>query len=121
MTSERSEEVSDVIDGDAPILEDRDDSVHLLGVASIALSGMGFLTLLRLADRRERAPARGLGLFFMTSLTTITGTVFGLTAATRASGSRDPGRGLLLGGTGAVFGIITTILNFNWMRTRRRV
>jgi len=42
---------------DTPAFEDHDDSVNVLAVASIALSGLGFLTLLRLADRRDRTPA----------------------------------------------------------------
>jgi hypothetical protein len=107
--------------GDPPAFEDHDDSVNVLAVASIALSGLGFLTLLRLADRRDRAPASALGLFFTTSLATITGTVFGLVAARQASDSEQPGKGLLLGASGAVLGIITTLLNINWMRTRRRL
>ena len=87
---------------------------------SIGLSGFGFLTPLRLADWRDRAPASALGLFFLTSLTTIGGTASGLTAATRASGSKEPGKGLFLGAASAAIGIVTTISNFNWMRTRRR-
>jgi hypothetical protein len=104
-----------------PAFEDDDESVDVLAVVSIALSGLGFLTLLRLADRRERAPASALGLFFVTSLATITGTAFGLVAARQASDSKQPGKGLLLGASGAVLGVITTILNINWMRTRRRL
>ncbi len=109
------------IDGDLPALEDHEDSVNVLAVASIALSGLGFLTLLRLADRRDRAPVSALGLFFTTSLATITGTTFGLVAARQATDSKQPGKGLLLGASGALLGIITTLLNINWMRTRRRL
>ena len=68
-----------------PAFEDDDDSADVLALVSIALSGLGFLTLLRLADRRERAPASALGLFFVTSLATITGTTFGLVAARQAA------------------------------------
>jgi hypothetical protein len=85
------------------------------------LSGLGFLTLLKLADRRDRSPAAALGLFFATSLETIGGTALGLVAASRASDAEQPGKGMLLGASGAVLGIITTVLNFNWMRTRRRL
>jgi hypothetical protein len=102
---------------DSSALEDRDD--YVLAVVSVALSGLGFLTLLRLADRRDRAPASALGLFFTTSLATLSGTAFGLVAARQARNSRQPDKGLLLGASGAVLGIITTLLNIKWMRTRR--
>jgi hypothetical protein len=98
-----------------------DESPKLLGLAALALSAVGFLTLLRLADRRDRSPAKALGLFFATLLETLGGTVLGLTAAKRASDSEEPGMGLLLGSAAAVLGVITTVMNFNWMRTRRRL
>lgn len=119
MTTVDGSDASGIIDGDLPAFEDDCDS-KLLAVVSVALSGLEFLTLLRLADRRDRAPAGALGLFFTTSLATVTGTAFGLVAASRTSNSKHPGKGLLLGASGAVLGIITIILNFNWMRTRRR-
>jgi hypothetical protein len=96
-------------------------SVDMLAVASVALSGVGFLTLLRLADRRERAPITALSLFFATTLESLAGTTLGLVAARRASDTPGPSKGMLLGAAGAVLGIITTILNFNWMRIRRRL
>lgn len=109
------------IDGGTAAPEDQDDPGSMLAVASIALSGLGFVTLLRLADRRDRTPAAALGLFFATSIETVTGTMLGLRAASHASHSKQPGKGLLLGASGAVLGIITTIMNLNWMRTRRRL
>ncbi len=121
MTTVDEGDSSGAIDRDPPTFEEHEDSVNVLAVASIALSGMGFLTLLRLADRRYRAPASALGLFFITSIATMTGTVFGLVAARQASDSEQPGRGLLLGASGAVLGIITTLMNIKWMRTRRRL
>lgn len=121
MTTNNTDDTSAAIHGDPAPLEDRDDSVIMLAVASIALSGLGFLTLLRLADRRDRTPATALGLFFATSIETVSGTVLGLRAARQDRDSEQPGKGLLLGASGAVLGIITTLLNFNWMRTRRRL
>jgi hypothetical protein len=83
--------------------------------------GLGYVTLLTLADRTDRTPASALGLFFATSLETITRTVLGLVAPSQVSESKQPGKGLLLGTTGAVLGIVTTLLNFNWMRARCRL
>ena len=96
-------------------------SADALALASVALSAVGFLTLLRLADRRDRTPFRALALFFATSLESVTGTVLGLKAVGRAREGSGPTRGLLLGAAGAVLGVITTMLNVNWMRTRRRI
>lgn len=119
MTTGNKDDTSATIDGDPGAFEDHGDSVNVLAVVSIALSGLGFLTLLRLADRRDRTPARALGLFFVTWLETVSGTVLGLVATSQATDSEQPGKGLLLGASGAVLGIVTAVLNFNWMRTRR--
>ena len=108
-------------DGDLAPFEDDADSVNTLAVASVALSGMGFLTPLRLADRTDRTPARALGLFLMTWLETISGPALGLVAANRASEAQQPSKGFFLGASRAVLGVITTFLNLNWMRTRRRL
>jgi hypothetical protein len=121
MTAVNNDHTSAATEADPAASDDRDDSVTVLAVVSIAISGLGFLTLLRLADRRDRTPARTLGLFFVTWFETISGTVLGLVAASRASDSEAPGTGLLLGASGAVLGIVTAVLNFNWMRTRRRL
>ena len=96
-------------------------TLNALAVASVALSGLGFLTLLRLADRRERTPARALGLFFTTAVESVSGAVLGLYAASRFRNSETPSKGFLTAAAGAVLGVITTVLNINWMRTRRRV
>jgi hypothetical protein len=92
-----------------------------LAVASLALSGIGFLTLLKLADRRERTPLRALGLFLALTVESTGGTVLGLVAAGRSKESAPTGKGFLLAAGGTVLGVITSILTFNWMRTRRRV
>ena len=97
------------------------DQNDLMAVASVALSAIGFLTLLRLADRRDRSPAKGLGLFLATTAESIGGTVLGLSAVGRSRDVGRPSRGLLLGAIGAVLGVVTTLLNVNWMRTRRRL
>jgi hypothetical protein len=75
-------------DGEDAAPDDPGHSLDVLALASVASSGLGFLTLLRLADRTDRTPARALGLFLATSFETITGTVLGLMAASRASESR---------------------------------
>lgn len=92
-----------------------------LSLASVALSALGFLTLLRLADRRDRSPAKALGLFLATTLESTTGTVLGVRAVARHREEDGLSRGLLMGAAGTVLGVITTLLNVNWMRTRRRL
>ncbi len=92
-----------------------------MAVASFALSAIGFLTLLRLADRRDRSPAKAVGLFLATTVESTGGTALGLVAAGR---NKDPERltkGFLVAAAGTVLGVVTTLLNFNWMRTRRRL
>jgi hypothetical protein len=122
MSSLHTDDTSGPIDGDGGLAEEYETSaMSLLAVASVALSALGFVTLLSLADRRDRTPARALGLFFATSLETIAGTVLGFAAVNQARHSQQSGKGLFLGATGAVLGIITTVMNFNWMRTRRRI
>ncbi len=101
---------------------DSGDTAAPMAVASVIVSALGFLTLLRLADRsRSRSPAHALGLFLATSVESVSGTALGLTAVSRARDVGRPGRSLLLGAAGAVLGVITTVLNVNWMRTRRRL
>jgi hypothetical protein len=92
-----------------------------LPLVSAALSALGFLTLLRLADRRDRSPAKALGLFLATTLESTLGTALGVTAVTRSRQADGLSRGLVLGGAGTILGVLTTIMNFNWMRTRRRL
>ncbi|HEX3333488.1 MAG TPA: hypothetical protein VHS57_04055 [Acidimicrobiales bacterium] len=98
-----------------------DQLTNSLAVASAALSAIGFLTLLRLADRRDRSPFRALGLFGATTLESAGGTVLGLVAAGRSRERGHVGKGFLVAAVGTVLGVITTVLNFNWMRTRRRI
>ena len=98
-----------------------DQRVELLGAASTALAVVSFLTLVKLADRRDRTPLRALGLFFATTAESVTATALGATAVTQAQQSNRFSRGYLLGAAGTVIGVITTLLNFNWMRTRRRI
>ena len=98
-----------------------DQRVELLGAASTALAVVSFLTLVKLADRRDRTPLRAVGLFFATTAESVTATALGATAVTQAKQSDRFSRGYLLGAAGTVIGVITTLLNFNWMRTRRRI
>jgi hypothetical protein len=102
-------------------VEERPPGLDPKAVASVTLSVAGFLTLLKLADRRDRTPARALGLFVATSAESIGGTVLGLSAAGRAREADGANANLLLASCGAVLGVITTLLNLNWMRTRRRL
>jgi hypothetical protein len=95
--------------------------VKALALASVALSAIGFLTLLRLADRRDWTPTKALGLFLATSTESIGGTVLGLVAASRTRDSDQPGKAFLVAAAGAVLGVITSLLNLNWTRTRHRV
>ena len=97
------------------------ERIDLMAVASVVLSAAAFLTLLKLADRRDRTPARALGLFFTTSVESVTGTALGLSAVGRARDVGRPSRNLLLATAGSVLGVLTTLLNINWLRTRRRV
>ena len=122
MTEAGLNEVSPDGAGDAVDGEATDEQLtNWLAVASLALSAIGFLTLLRLADRRERTPFRALGLFFATTLESTSGTALGLVAAGRSRETGRAGKGFILAAAGTVLGVITTVLNFNWMRTRRRV
>jgi mannose/fructose/N-acetylgalactosamine-specific phosphotransferase system component IIC len=122
MTEAGLSEVSPDGTGDAADQEAADERLtNSLAVASLALSAVGFLTLLRLADRRERTPFRALGLFLATTLESTSGTVLGLVVAGRKKESAPTGKGFVLAAAGTVLGVITTVLNFNWMRTRRRV
>ncbi len=100
---------------------DERQAMDALAVASVALSAIGFLTLLRLADRRDRSPAAGVGLFLASMLESTGGTALGLVAAGQNKDSERVTKGFLVAAAGTVLGIITTILNFNWVRTRRRL
>jgi hypothetical protein len=113
-------ETDPVAGGDRPDAGDDQESSDAIAIASLALSSVGFLTLLRLADRRERSPASALGLFLATSAESITGAVLGLVSVTRTSDGARRTRPFLFGAAGAVLGVFTTLLNVNWMRTRRR-
>jgi len=122
MTEAGLNEVSPDGTGDAAEQEAADERLtNSLAVASLALSGIGFLTLLRLADRRDRTPLRALGLFLATTLESTGGTVLGLKAAGRSKESAPTGKGFLVAAAGTVLGVISTVLTFNWMRTRRRL
>jgi hypothetical protein len=60
-------------------------------------------------------------LFLATSLESTVGTALGVTAVKRSRQSDGLSRGLLLGAAGTLLGVLTTVMNFNWMRTRRRL
>jgi hypothetical protein len=122
MTEAGLNEVSPDGTGDTADAEVGDEQLtNALAAASLALSAIGFLTLLRLADRRDRTPFRALSLFLATTLESTGGTALGVMAAGRSKEKGPTGKGFLLAAAGTVLGVITTILNFNWMRTRRRV
>jgi hypothetical protein len=107
--------------GDGDGAPDAAEVGEAISFASFALSALGFMTLLRLADRRDRSPVKALGLFMATTLESTTGTVLGAMAVSRHREANGLSRGLLVGAAGTVLGIITTALNFNWMRTKRRL
>jgi hypothetical protein len=92
-------------------------SVDALALASVGLSAISFVTFFNLADRRT-TPLRGFGYFLMTSAESLTGTVLGVMAVRRADKIGRPPRAFFLGVVGAALGGFTTLLNFNFMRTR---
>ena len=117
----RDPETTAETDGLQPDAGEPPDRTEFMAAVSVALSGLGFLTLLRLADRRDRSPAHGLALFFATSVESIAGTALGVMAVGRSRDGGRPSRGLLLGAAGTVLGVVTTLMNVKWMRTRRRL
>ena len=104
-------------------VSDTDPALDPLALASVALSAMGFLTLLRLADRRDRTPAKALGLFLTTTVESTAGTGLGIHAIRRSRGHGSPehGKSFVAAAAGVVIGVITSALTLNWMRTTRRV
>jgi len=92
-----------------------------LAVVSAILSGMGFLTLLKLADRSNRTPAKALGLFLATSLESTGGTIVGLTALRQIRSTEPHQRGRMLAAAGVAVGVLTSVLTLNWMRMERRM
>jgi hypothetical protein len=98
-----------------------DTDADLLGAASAGLGALGFLTLLRAADRRERTPARSLGLWLAATAESQGAVLLGALAVSKRRGSGVPGRGVILGAAGVVLGSLSLVLNLNWLRTRRRV
>ena len=117
----RDPDTTPEVNGPQPDAEEPPDQTAFLGAVSVALSLLGFLTLLRLADRRDRSPAHGLGLFAATSAESIGGVALGMMAVGRSRDAGRPTRGMLLGAAGTVLGVVSTLLNLNWMRTRRRL
>lgn len=121
--SEASPEDRSSLEGAPPAEEPGadDQRVELFGTLSAGLAVLSFLTLLRLADRRDRTPFRALGLFLTTTAESIAATVLGAKAVAQRGESDQVSRGFVLGAAGTVLGVITTLLTFNWMRTRRRM
>jgi hypothetical protein len=119
MTTASNDQTADSEDESAGSMEST-GPIDSMSLASVALSALGFLTLLRLADRQERTPARALRLFFATTSESIGGALLGVVAVKRSDDAL-PDRNVLLAGAGIVLGVVTTLLNFNWMRTRRRL
>jgi uncharacterized membrane protein YbhN (UPF0104 family) len=107
----------------APVSESAEGAPDPLALASVALSAMGFLTLLRLADRRDRTPAKALGLFLATTLESTVGAGLGIEAIrrSRSEGAVERPKSFVAAAAGVVIGVITSALMLNWMRTTRRV
>jgi hypothetical protein len=107
----------------APVPETGQGAPDPLALASVALSAMSFLTLLRLADRRDRTPAKALGLFFATVVESTAGIDLGIHAVRRSRGeeSGESAKSFVAAAAGVVIGIISSALTLNWMRTTRRV
>lgn len=118
--TEPSLQATEVDEPDASSEADPSGAIDSMSLASMILSGLSFLTLLRLADRRDRSPAKALGLFLATTSESIGGTVLGFRAIKRSPDTKLD-RNFALAGFGTVLGIITSLLNLNWMRTRRRL
>jgi hypothetical protein len=107
----------------APVSGTAESAPDPLALVSVALSSLSFLTLLRLADRRDRTPAKALGLFFATTIESTAGTGLGIQAIrrSRSDGSAERGKSFIAAAAGVVIGVITSALTLNWMRTTRRV
>lgn len=108
-------------DGDGAGTLDAGEPTDAVSLASVVLSVVGFLTLLRLADRRDRSPAKALGLFLATTTESTLGTALGVVAIKRSRPEDRISRGFLMAAAGTVLGVITTVMNLNWMRTKRRL
>ena len=95
--------------------------LNRLGIASLAVSSTGFLTMLKMADRRTRTPARALLLFLATTLEFASGILLGARALQQIGDPDRHERGVLPAAAGIVIGVVTSLLTFNWMRTKRRM
>jgi len=93
-------------------------SADPLAFASVGLSAISFVTFFNQSDRRT-TPLRAFGYFLMTSAESLMGVILGVMAVKRANDVGRPTRATLLGAAGAALGAFTTLLNFNFMRTRR--
>jgi len=97
-----------------------DRDVELFGAASAGLGVLGFFTLLRLADRRNRSPARTLSLWLAATAESKGALVLGALAIKKCRVAGTRSRGVLLAAVGVVLGSLSLVLNLNWMRSRRR-
>ncbi len=95
--------------------------LNRLGIGSFAVSGIGFLTFIKMTDRSTRTPAKGLGLFLATTIGFAGGTIMRIVALNQIRHAESHERGLLAAIAGVAIGSLTGLLTLNWLRTARQL